>query len=454
MALQSINRASVLNAIEQYELLGREQFLEKHGYGTSRRHFVRLDGGYFDALAILGAAAEFEHNGERPDFSIETMRQVLSSAGFTLSDSPPESWQDLIERFSLAKRYQRNDAPHPHKPIVLILAVKNLLETGEYSWELEELRNRVAELLEQIGHNSDGALEPMWRLQTDGLAEVILSGEHLTDRLPLSGNIPRRELLIPGTIWQLPPTLANLLLQQVDRLPELLEHLLEQLDEDYRDVVSDAISLTRPLPKVISLYVGTSGLPNLQIGLEKGSWGWKQPYDEHKTYSSGDYILIAHGGGGRLTADVLATKSSSRLILGRLTSEIFHDRSQIWPDESPAGPSYSERVNIRWVSELQTIAYADLPPAVVKDIQVSMTKQGRGFVSELSKPDLDSLKRLFRKGKQMSKDALGAAFCRVLELQLDYSSNNSDPMSEREARQNIYSRRASRLDIGKQNRRI
>ena len=431
MALHSIARASVLNAIEQYDLLGREQFLSKLGYGPSRRHFLRLDGHYYDALAILGAAAEIEHDGEIPDFSMETMQQVLSSAGFTLSDAPPESWQDLIERFSLAKRYQRNDSPHPHKPIVLILAVKNLLETGEYSWEVEELRNRVAELLEKIGHKSDAALEPIWRLQRDGLAEVIQSGEHLTDRLPLKGSIPHQELLIPGTVWQLPPTLANVLLQQVDRLPELLGHLLEQLDEDYRDVVSDALSLARPLPKVISLYVGTSGLPNLQIGLDKGSWGWKQAYDEHETYAAGDYILIAHGGGGRLTADVLATKSSSRLILGRLTSEIFHDRSQIWPDESPEGPSYSERVNIRWISELQTIAYADLPSAVVKDIQVSMTKQGRGFVSELSKPDLDSLKRLFKKGKQMSEDVLGAAFRRVLELQLDYSSNNSDPMSER-----------------------
>ena len=84
MALHSITRASVLNAIEQYDLLGREQFLSKLGYGPSRRHFLRLDGHYYDALAILGAAAEIEHDGEIPDFSMETMQQVLSSAGFTL----------------------------------------------------------------------------------------------------------------------------------------------------------------------------------------------------------------------------------------------------------------------------------------------------------------------------------------------------------------------------------
>ena len=154
---------------------------------------------------------------------------------------------------------------------------------------------------------------------------------------------------------------------------------------------------------MISLYVGTSGLPNLQIGLDKGSWGWKQAYDEHETYAAGDYILIAHGGGGRLTADVLATKSSSRLILGRLTSEIFHDRSQIWPDESPEGPSYSERVNIRWISELQTIAYADLPSAVVKDIQVSMTKQGRGSFLNCPNPTWTALSDFLRKGSRCRK---------------------------------------------------
>ena len=120
-----------LNAIEQYDLLGREQFLSKLGYGPSRRHFLRLDGHYYDALAILGAAAEIEHDGEIPDFL----------NGNNATDLPGDlRFPMLPQRVGMSDSLSATNEMIRLtliKPIVLILAAK----LGKYSWEVESSVN-------------------------------------------------------------------------------------------------------------------------------------------------------------------------------------------------------------------------------------------------------------------------------------------------------------------------
>jgi hypothetical protein len=61
LALQ--NRASVLKAAQEFDSLGRESLLEKHGYGKAREHFLFLNGKHYDSKADCGVAYGHEHHG-------------------------------------------------------------------------------------------------------------------------------------------------------------------------------------------------------------------------------------------------------------------------------------------------------------------------------------------------------------------------------------------------------
>ncbi len=59
-------RESVLKAIEEFDTLGVERFLEKYEFGHSRRYFLAHEGKLYDSKAILGAAHGFENPSNGP----------------------------------------------------------------------------------------------------------------------------------------------------------------------------------------------------------------------------------------------------------------------------------------------------------------------------------------------------------------------------------------------------
>ena len=58
--------AAVEEALDEFDALGRDAFLEKYGYGKARRSFVRRDGSYYDSKAIVGAAAGHQSPKDGP----------------------------------------------------------------------------------------------------------------------------------------------------------------------------------------------------------------------------------------------------------------------------------------------------------------------------------------------------------------------------------------------------
>jgi hypothetical protein len=59
MALTDITRQGVLEAVREYDALGREAFLDKYGFGRAREYMLVLNGREYDSKAILGAAHGF-----------------------------------------------------------------------------------------------------------------------------------------------------------------------------------------------------------------------------------------------------------------------------------------------------------------------------------------------------------------------------------------------------------
>jgi len=91
MALSNIqSRTAILAAVEEFNRLGREAFLEKHGFGRARRYFLDHDGQLYDSKAIVGVAHGYEFPSEGPLDSSEfsggeaTVKRKLEELGFEI----------------------------------------------------------------------------------------------------------------------------------------------------------------------------------------------------------------------------------------------------------------------------------------------------------------------------------------------------------------------------------
>lgn len=74
MSLSDIqSREPVLQAIAEFDKLGRDEFLRRHGFGESRQYFLRHSGRLYDSKAIIGVARGYA----RPDLG------PLRAADFT-----------------------------------------------------------------------------------------------------------------------------------------------------------------------------------------------------------------------------------------------------------------------------------------------------------------------------------------------------------------------------------
>lgn len=98
MPLNDIKKpASILAAVDEYRRLGKEAFLSRYGFRSSRDYFLVIDGERFDSKAIVGAAHGYEFPSQGPlrwrDFTggAVTVERKLVELGFKIdygTDSP------------------------------------------------------------------------------------------------------------------------------------------------------------------------------------------------------------------------------------------------------------------------------------------------------------------------------------------------------------------------------
>lgn len=118
MGLSNItSREPVLAAIEEYDRIGREPFLQKYGFGGSRRYWLVRDGNRYDSKAVIGAA----HGYARPDLGpmqardfsggAATVGRVLEELGFRVEfDDPSIPNEELTSgRLTPGEIYSRAD---------------------------------------------------------------------------------------------------------------------------------------------------------------------------------------------------------------------------------------------------------------------------------------------------------------------------------------------------------
>jgi hypothetical protein len=89
MVLSDIqSRKAVLDAVAEFDRLGRAVFLERHGFGHARRYFLDMDGRLYDSKAIVGVAHGYAYPAKGPlrpsEFSggEATVQHKLENLGF------------------------------------------------------------------------------------------------------------------------------------------------------------------------------------------------------------------------------------------------------------------------------------------------------------------------------------------------------------------------------------
>lgn len=95
MALKDLtDRQAVLQAVEEYDSLGRHAFLDKYGFGPARKYLLVHRGRYYDSKAIAGVAHLFQTGTllSSPEFTggIHGAVQRLKALGFDIVNDLPE----------------------------------------------------------------------------------------------------------------------------------------------------------------------------------------------------------------------------------------------------------------------------------------------------------------------------------------------------------------------------
>ncbi|MGW5380698.1 HNH endonuclease [Nocardia sp. NPDC003999] len=129
MALRDLTRDTVIAAINEFDAVGREQFLAKYGFAESRRLFVVHQGRSYDSKALAGAAHGYL-SGQPPLKATELSggwrhaAGVLQRLGFDVAERVPTSTvHDLVRVIDKLRPATVADGPMLKQAVVLFWAI-------------------------------------------------------------------------------------------------------------------------------------------------------------------------------------------------------------------------------------------------------------------------------------------------------------------------------------------
>lgn len=91
MAFADITSTAVLQAVAEFDRLGRDAFLARYGFRPAREYYLHIESRLYDSKAIMGAAHGYQCPGEGPlraeDFTggYAKVQRKLERLGFTVS---------------------------------------------------------------------------------------------------------------------------------------------------------------------------------------------------------------------------------------------------------------------------------------------------------------------------------------------------------------------------------
>ena len=377
MALGDVTeRGAVLAAMQEFDRLGRDDFLHRYGFGPSREYEVLHNGQRYDSKAVLGAAHGHQHGDAGPlrsdDFSggAPTIRK-LEELGFNVvpvegrgrGDRTGSRLAQFLEVYASARAAQFS-GDH-EASAVLRSAAASLGE--RLSGLLPEARVRPS-----VGQGNwakvpwIAVLEPRETDSTQhGTYPVILIPEDLSGiYLTLAQGVTdlRRELGQRAAFEELHrradvlrPSLTSLLEHgfELDNRVELgdsplgrgyaesviaSKHVPASVVRDH-SVEDDMAELTASYAEllergqlrfdeevqtgeqVLCIYVGEAASANFETGGRQGWWGWRSAPSDLELLRPGDLVLFGRGytgGSPRVDSETWQTGALRDAVIGRV----------------------------------------------------------------------------------------------------------------------------------------
>ncbi|WP_440071705.1 HNH endonuclease [Streptosporangium sp. OZ121] len=165
MALSDLRREMVLAAIDEFDKLGRDAFLEEYGYRPALGYFLLHGGRRYDFKAIAGVA----HRGVggrplRPDeFSggNATVARVLGGLGFEVTKpgqaAKVSSVEDLLRKVESLKPAvsPATGAQKRHQPLTLLWVIGRAAQGKPRLRRWESTYRELGRLIEEFGLEED-----------------------------------------------------------------------------------------------------------------------------------------------------------------------------------------------------------------------------------------------------------------------------------------------------------
>jgi 5-methylcytosine-specific restriction protein B len=443
MPLEALtSRQAVLDAIAEFDEIGRDEFLARYGFGPARDVMLVLDGRRYDSKAIVAAAHGHQHpelgplrpadfSGGRPTIA------KLSQLGFEIErlSSPDDEavgagpvLAEFLELYSGARGEQFGGS-HPAVD-ALKRAAEALRQQLPPSLTDERVRPSVGQgnwaavpwiavLDAREAITTQHGIYPVL-LIPEGLSGVYLTiAQGVTDlkrdrgRLAAYAALAERAQALRPSLGQLASAgfgygedvnlggsnlgrdyAASVVISKFfDR--DALE--TSDLDDDFialcaaygellegGALVADSTKVHEPA--VMSVYVGRDAEQNFATGGRRGWWGWRQPHRELFDVKAGDLILFGFGysgGSPRVPADTWTQHRVARVVVGRIEQVPFRTDEAIMPDEAAGNASYPYKVRfelIREFADVQLDERGGLSPSVAEAIRLSAVRQGTGIV--------------------------------------------------------------------------
>lgn len=137
------------------------------------------------------------------------------------------------------------------------------------------------------------------------------------------------------------------------------------------------------MPHAAYVYVPTRSRANLEIGFDRGVWGWRsETLDRAESRAAvtslgeGDFIVLGHGGPSpRVPEGGWRDAVLKRVIVAQVTRRLYKSPINVWPDDV-----YPERVDLDILGEYFDVS--DLSPDAMEALRLSANKQGGPVIRE------------------------------------------------------------------------
>ena len=191
MPLDVVTRVPVLREIEEYDELGRTQFLDKYGFGKARTTWLIHREHSYDSKAVIGVARGYARSDLAPlawnEFhSGDPVRNKLSSLGFTVE-------------------HKRGNTPFPQPQIVSPDAAgDDPFDPGNVLDARERIKTTITQRRGQRGFRDALIAAYGGKCPITGISTLhILEAAHIFPYLGSSTNVTSNGLLLRADIHTL-----------------------------------------------------------------------------------------------------------------------------------------------------------------------------------------------------------------------------------------------------------